>query len=56
MSTREKICDGHLFKKHLDAALAINPKDASLHHMLGRFDYEVSSLKWWVFADRTGYS
>lgn len=47
VSTKEKINDGHLFKKHVDLALSLNPKDPSLHHLLGRFDYEVSSLKWY---------
>lgn len=46
VSTKEKINDGHLFKKHVDLALGLNPNDPSLHHMLGRFDYEVASLKW----------
>lgn len=46
VSTKDKINDGHLFKKHVDEALKIDPKDPSLHHMLGRFAFEVSSLKW----------
>lgn len=35
-SLKDRIADGHLFKKHLDKALELNPKDSSLHHMLGR--------------------
>lgn len=47
VSLQEKINDGHLFKKHVDTAISINPNDASLHYMLGRFDYEVAGLKWY---------
>ncbi|CAH1164709.1 unnamed protein product [Phaedon cochleariae] len=47
VSLQDKISDGHLFKKHVDAALALNPSDPSLHHMLGRFDYEIAGLKWY---------
>ncbi|XP_023019666.1 regulator of microtubule dynamics protein 1 [Leptinotarsa decemlineata] len=47
VSLQEKISDGHIFKKHVDAALALCPTDPSLHHMLGRFDFEVASLKWY---------
>ncbi|KAG5899574.1 hypothetical protein JTB14_022904 [Gonioctena quinquepunctata] len=47
VSLQEKISDGHLFKKHVDAALSFRPSDPSLHHMLGRFDFEVASLKWY---------
>lgn len=44
---KDRISDGHLFKKHVDIAIRLNPKDASLHHMLGRFAYEVAGLKWY---------
>ncbi|XP_018336116.1 regulator of microtubule dynamics protein 1 [Agrilus planipennis] len=44
---KERIADGHLFKKHVDKALTLNPKDYMLHHMLGRFAYEIASLKWY---------
>lgn len=46
VSLQERINDGHLFKKHLDIAMSISPEDASLHYMLGRFEYEVAGLKW----------
>lgn len=42
MSVRDKLKDGNLFKEHVDKAIAINPEDATLHHLLGRFYYEVS--------------
>nr|CAH7731261.1 unnamed protein product [Callosobruchus chinensis] len=44
---QERIDDGHKFKKHVDAAIALSPDDPSLHHMLGRFDFEVAGLKWY---------
>jgi hypothetical protein len=44
LSTREKIEDGFIFKQHVDTALALQPRDPSLHHLLGRFSYEVSIL------------
>lgn len=47
VSLQERINDGHLFKKHLDIAMSISPEDASLHYMLGRFEYEVAGLKWY---------
>ncbi|CAG2112612.1 unnamed protein product [Medioppia subpectinata] len=46
ITTKEKIANGNQFKKHLDIALGLKPKDPSLHHMLGRFCYEVSHLSW----------
>lgn len=33
---RDRVADGHLFKKHLDIALELRPNDYSLHHLLGR--------------------
>lgn len=34
---KERVADGNLFKKHLDIALELSPKDYTLHHMLGRY-------------------
>ncbi|XP_068901551.1 regulator of microtubule dynamics protein 1-like isoform X3 [Tenebrio molitor] len=55
---KEKILDGHLFKEHVDAAIRLNPLDPVLHHMLGRFAYDIAELKWYerkvaaaLFAD-----
>jgi len=45
-SIKEKLMDGHTFKKHVDTAININPTDATLHHLLGRFNYEVAALSW----------
>ncbi|KAJ8976753.1 hypothetical protein NQ317_019416 [Molorchus minor] len=47
VSLQEKISDGHLFKQHVDEAIALNPTDPTLHHMLGRFKYEIAGLKWY---------
>jgi len=45
-SVKEKLKDGHVFKEHVDTAIRINPQDATLHHLLGRFNYEVAGLSW----------
>lgn len=42
----KKIEDGYVFKQHVDKALALRPDDPSLHHLLGRFKYEVATLSW----------
>lgn len=44
---KEKIENGQLFKKHVDYAISLNPHDAALYHMLGRFCESVSKLTWW---------
>jgi len=41
LGVSEKIKNGVLFKEHLDIAISINPTDPILHHLLGRFSYEV---------------
>ncbi|XP_049839556.1 regulator of microtubule dynamics protein 3-like [Schistocerca gregaria] len=43
---KERISDGILFKKHIDEALKLKPNDGSLHHLLGRFNFEVASRPW----------
>ncbi|XP_066592495.1 regulator of microtubule dynamics protein 1-like [Prorops nasuta] len=42
----EKIKNGYTFKTHVDRALEIRPEDSGLHHLIGRFKYEVTSLSW----------
>ncbi|XP_020299524.1 regulator of microtubule dynamics protein 2-like isoform X2 [Pseudomyrmex gracilis] len=39
----EKINNGYRFKKLVTKALEIRPSDADLHHLLGRFNYEVAA-------------
>lgn len=46
IGTKEKIEDGVTFKEHVDTALKLHPTDPSLHHLLGRFLYEVATLTW----------
>uniref|UniRef100_A0A1B6DGK8 Regulator of microtubule dynamics protein 1 n=1 Tax=Clastoptera arizonana TaxID=38151 RepID=A0A1B6DGK8_9HEMI len=43
---KEKIQDGYVFKKHVEIAIQINSEDPTLHHLLGRFKYEVATLSW----------
>ncbi|TGZ54014.1 Uncharacterized protein DBV15_00293 [Temnothorax longispinosus] len=42
----EKIKNGYRFKEHVMKALEMRPNDADLHHLLGRFKYEVANLSW----------
>lgn len=44
LGLKEKVANGQTFKKHIDIALEISPNDSTLHHLLGRFCYEVSNL------------
>ncbi|XP_015184498.1 PREDICTED: regulator of microtubule dynamics protein 1-like [Polistes dominula] len=46
LPTAEKIKNGTVFKNHVMIALKIRPKDPSLHHLLGRFQFELSGLSW----------
>jgi len=46
LSVKEKIADGFTFKQHLDKALELSPRDPTIHHLLGRFCYEVAALSW----------
>lgn len=41
VGTQQKIQNGYLFKKHVDIAVKLKPLDPTLHHMLGRWCYEV---------------
>jgi hypothetical protein len=43
---KEKIQNGSYFKEHVDAAIALSPNDATLHHMLGRFCHQIANLSW----------
>jgi len=46
LGVSEKIQNGFVFKEHIDFAISINPTDPLLHHLLGRFCYELSLLSW----------
>lgn len=46
LPTKERILDGYTFKKHCDIAIELSPKDPLLHHMLGRFAFEIAKLSW----------
>ena len=44
LSTADRIASGQEFKKHIDIAIRLNPNDATLYHLLGRFNYEVKYI------------
>ncbi|KAK9506181.1 hypothetical protein O3M35_008162 [Rhynocoris fuscipes] len=44
--TKDKLKDGIEFRIHVEEALKFKPDDPTLHHLLGRFKYEVASLTW----------
>ncbi|XP_044260504.1 regulator of microtubule dynamics protein 1-like [Tribolium madens] len=44
---KDKILDGLKVKQHVEAALRLSPHDSVLHHMLGRFCYDMAALKWY---------
>jgi len=44
--TNEKIKNGHAMKHHLDEALKGRPEDRTVHHLLGRWCYNVAALSW----------
>ena len=46
LPTKGKIENGYLFKEYVEKAMDVNPHDSFLHHLMGRFKYEVSELSW----------
>ncbi|KAG1654159.1 Regulator of microtubule dynamics protein 2 [Nymphon striatum] len=46
LSMQERIKDGFTFKEHIEKAVQLSPGDSTLHHMLGRWCYEVYMLSW----------
>uniref|UniRef100_F1L5N9 Regulator of microtubule dynamics protein 1 n=2 Tax=Ascaris TaxID=6251 RepID=F1L5N9_ASCSU len=46
LGTQAKIEQGHLFKKYLDKAIAMQPTERTLLHMRGRFAFSVANLSW----------
>lgn len=45
-TVQNKIKNGFTFKEHTLLAMRLNPSDDSLHHLLGRWCYEVAQLSW----------
>lgn len=44
---KTRIENSKIFLEHTKAAIALNSEDPTLHHMLGRFQFEIASLSWW---------
>jgi len=48
LDTKEKILAGYEYKKHIEIAIDINPKDATCYYLLGRYFYEIYMLPWYM--------
>lgn len=46
VGTKERIQFGHEFKEHRDIAVEIDDNDKLMHHMYGRWCFEVASLSY----------
>jgi tetratricopeptide (TPR) repeat protein len=46
LGTKEYIQNAWDIKAHWDAAIAVNPSDASAHHLLGRWCFDVAGMGW----------
>lgn len=46
MKTKEKIVDGYVFAEYVEKAMELRPEDSAVHHLLGRFKFEISNLTW----------
>lgn len=46
----ERITSAKEMSEHLAIALKLTPNDPALHHMMGRYAYEIAQLSWWERA------
>lgn len=44
--TQQKIQHGFEYKEHISTAISLNPKEPTLHYLLGRWCSEVAALSW----------
>jgi tetratricopeptide (TPR) repeat protein len=44
--TQRKIEMGYKYKEHIDKAISLSPEEKTLHHLRGRFCYEVAGVSW----------
>jgi tetratricopeptide (TPR) repeat protein len=44
--TQKKIQMGYKYKEHIDRAISLNPEESTLHHLRGRFCFEVAGVSW----------
>ena len=47
VSTKEYISNSFAIRSHWEQAIALNPSDASAHHLVGRWCFDVASMPWW---------
>jgi hypothetical protein len=44
VDTSTKVANAHKFRKHAEEALRLAPNDSTVHHMLGRWCFEVAGV------------
>lgn len=45
--TKAKLTKGLEFEKHVKISLELDPYNSTALHLIGRYSYEVSGIKWW---------